>query len=243
MKEALIIAGAVACPTRLTASEFSGPDVGALAHLYRAEVYRSTMWRSRLDNTTNWAVASLGLSISAAFSSKEAPPFPLLVVGLFILVFLFLEARRYRYFNIWRTRARWMEAYFYAPMLRGEPVVPNEDWARNLSYDYDAPMHRLDFSTALYRRLQRNYLWIFAIQIVAYFGKLSLHPGVATSIATIVERASIGPISGPMVLTFGTIFYACLFGFAFIWPKLEAREPPHNDPLRALVDKLDADIV
>ncbi|MGB2073790.1 MAG: DUF2270 domain-containing protein, partial [Henriciella sp.] len=29
-------------------------EAGALAHLYRAEVYRSTTWRQRLDATTNW---------------------------------------------------------------------------------------------------------------------------------------------------------------------------------------------
>ena len=28
-------------------------EVGAIAHLYRAEVYRSTVWRQRLHQTTN----------------------------------------------------------------------------------------------------------------------------------------------------------------------------------------------
>jgi uncharacterized membrane protein len=32
---------------------FGGPDIGALAHLYRGELYRSTVWRTRLDTTTN----------------------------------------------------------------------------------------------------------------------------------------------------------------------------------------------
>ena len=32
---------------------FSPPDIGALAHLYRGELYRSTVWRTRLDTTTN----------------------------------------------------------------------------------------------------------------------------------------------------------------------------------------------
>lgn len=223
--------------------EFSGPDIGALAHLYRAEVYRSTMWRSRLDNTTNWAVATLGLSISATFSSKDASAFPLLMVGLFILVFLLLEARRYRYFNIWRTRARWLEYYFYSPMLRGEPLVQNQDWARNLSSDYDAPAHRISLATALNRRLKRNYMWIFGIQLIAYFGKLSLHPGAATSFDAIVERAAIGPISGDVVLAFGVLYYAGLAGFAIFWPALENGKPlQQSDPLKALVDKLDSDI-
>ena len=35
--------------------EFTVAEIGALAHLYRGEVYRSTVWRTRLDSTTNWA--------------------------------------------------------------------------------------------------------------------------------------------------------------------------------------------
>jgi uncharacterized membrane protein len=31
--------------------EFSAAEIGALAHLYRGEVYRSTAWRTRLDST------------------------------------------------------------------------------------------------------------------------------------------------------------------------------------------------
>jgi hypothetical protein len=30
-------------------------EIGAIAHLYRGEIYRSTVWRTRLDSTTNWA--------------------------------------------------------------------------------------------------------------------------------------------------------------------------------------------
>ena len=52
--------------------EFNAAEIGALAHLYRGEVYRSTVWRTRLDNTTNWAVAGLGLAMSIAFSRTEA---------------------------------------------------------------------------------------------------------------------------------------------------------------------------
>ena len=52
-------------------------EVGAIAHLYRAEVYRSTVWRQRLDQTTNWAVISTGIGLSAAFASERASPFPI----------------------------------------------------------------------------------------------------------------------------------------------------------------------
>ena len=35
--------------------EFSAAEITGLAHLYRGEVYRSTVWRTRLDTTTNWS--------------------------------------------------------------------------------------------------------------------------------------------------------------------------------------------
>ncbi len=33
----------------------------AMVHFYRAEIQRSNTWRMRLDNTTNWAVITIGL--------------------------------------------------------------------------------------------------------------------------------------------------------------------------------------
>ena len=73
---------------------FNSAEMGAIAHLYRGEVYRSTIWRTRLDNTTNWAIVTMGIALSTTFSSPEASPLPLLLVGLLIAVFLGMEARR-----------------------------------------------------------------------------------------------------------------------------------------------------
>ena len=106
----------------LRPQKFDAAAIGALAHLYRGEVYRSTIWRTRLDNTTNWAVLTLGIALSVTFSTQDASPLPLLLAGILCIVFLIFEARRYRYFNVWRARARWMEKNFYAPMLRGESL-------------------------------------------------------------------------------------------------------------------------
>jgi uncharacterized membrane protein len=47
---------------------FGTAEIGALAHLYRGELYRSTVWRTRLDATTNWAVVSTGIALSLTCS-------------------------------------------------------------------------------------------------------------------------------------------------------------------------------
>ena len=49
--------------------EFNAAEIGELAHLYRGEVYRSTVWRTRLDSTTNWAVVTTGTALSAQYGS------------------------------------------------------------------------------------------------------------------------------------------------------------------------------
>ena len=79
-------------------------EMGVLAHLYRGEVYRSTIWRTRLDTTTNWSVVTLGVALSITYSSPQASPLPLVLVGILIIFFLMLEARSYRYFKVSRAR-------------------------------------------------------------------------------------------------------------------------------------------
>ena len=45
-----------------SAEDFTAAEIGALAHLYRGEDYRSTNWRTRLDTSANWAIVLTGVS-------------------------------------------------------------------------------------------------------------------------------------------------------------------------------------
>lgn len=195
---------------------FNAAEIGAIAHLYRGEVYRSTIWRTRLDNTTNWAVAALGLAMSASFSHPEASPLPLILMGVLIVVFMTFEARRYRYFNVWRARARWMETHFYAPMLRGEGHTELDDWEQVLAKDYCHPRHHISLARAMGRRLRRTYIWILAIQAAAYLGKISIHPTSLSSFSELVQRATIGPVPGWLVLLAGLLFNGGWLAFALV---------------------------
>lgn len=191
--------------------ELNAAEITAVAHLYRGEVYRSTLWRQRLDTTTNWAVVTLGIALSIAFSSPAASPLPLVLVGVLILFFLGLEARRYRYFNVWRARCRWLETHFYAPMLHDGDLHLEENWQKTLAEDYWHPRYHVTLAVAIGRRIRRNYFWILLIQTLAYLGKLAVHPDALTSAADLVERAAIGPIPGGWVLTAG-VFYVASWG-------------------------------
>src|SRR3974390_738784 len=140
-------------PQKTQKLEFSAAEIGALAHLYRGEVYRSTVWRTRLDSTTNWAVVTTGIALSATYSVADGSPLPLVLVGLLVTVFLLFEARRYRYFNVWRARARLLETDFYAPIIRGEGAVRGVGWPEWLGNDYRKPHYHISYARAIGRRL------------------------------------------------------------------------------------------
>ena len=188
-------------------------EIGAIAHLYRAEAYRSTIWRQRLDMTTNWAVVTTGIALSLTFSSAEASALPLVLVGLLVAMFLHLEARRYRYFDVFRFRARILEIGFYVPILRGEEAHIPQNRGTPLSDDYIRPRFRISYLRAVGKRLRRNYAFIFIIQMMAYFGKIEIHPTDLETYAQFIERASIGPIDGHLALACGAAFHG---GWMFI---------------------------
>ncbi|TMV08666.1 DUF2270 domain-containing protein [Ruegeria sediminis] len=184
----------------------SAAEIGAVAHLYRGEVYRSTIWRTRLDTTSNWAVVTLGVALSISFASPEASPLPLVLVGVLIILFLMLEARRYRYFNVWRARARWLETHFYAPLLYDGDLHMEENWQKVLAEDYLRPRYHIGFLIAIGRRIRRNYLWILLIQSLAFAGKLAVHPTPVQSWEQAFQRADVGPLPGEVIVAIGLIY-------------------------------------
>ena len=195
--------------------------LGALVHLYRGEVFRSTHWRTRLDNTTNWAVVTTGIALSATFSNVHASPLPMVLVGLLVSVFLLFEARRYRYYNLFRARARLLETDFYAPMLSGKRTDPDRDWRALLADDLSTPRYHISYVRAAGRRLRSNYSWILAIQAIAYYGKLAIHPVPMEGLHDVVVRAAIGPIPGELVLLAGLLFHGGWLAFAIVTYRLD----------------------
>ncbi|RPI22142.1 MAG: DUF2270 domain-containing protein [Acidobacteria bacterium] len=189
---------------------YSPAELTTLAHLYRGEMYRSKVWRTRLDTTTNWAVATTGIALSVSFSDAGISPVPLLLISLLVMIFLNIEARRYRYFDIWRTRVRLLEVCFYGPMLRGEPISTDNRWNEFLAHDYQDIHFHISFWEAAGRRLRRNYIWIFIILAISYLAKLAIHPEPVTSVEQLFSRAAVGPIPGRLILFIGVSFYVSL---------------------------------
>lgn len=197
-------------------AQFDPAEMGFLAHIYRGEVYRSTIWRTRLDQTTNWAVVTTGLALSLTYSGIGASPLPLILVGLLVAVFLMFEARRYRYFNVWRARCRVLEVDVCAPLLRGEGIRMDGKWNALLAGDYEHPKFHISYLRAIGRRLRKNYGYILAVQAVAYYGKLAIHPIAAPNWDVFLLRAAIGPIPGLLVVLAGLVFHGSWIAIAIV---------------------------
>ena len=190
---------------RLQASQFTT----AMVHLFRAEVQRANVWRVRLDTTTNWAVVATGAALSFAFAQSESNHAVIPLNIVLVTLFLMIEARRYRYYELWSYRVRLMETDFFASMLV-PPFHPAPDWAEALSEHLLHPHFSISFLEAIGRRLRNNYLWIYAVLALAWMAKLWLLPTSVTSWGTIFQRASIGALKGDWVLLTSLVFYIIL---------------------------------
>jgi uncharacterized membrane protein len=182
--------------------------ISAMVHFYRGEMYRSQIWRQRLDTTTNWAVVTTAATISFTFGDPTHSHIILLLSNLLITVFLFHEARRFRYFSLYRARVRMLEENFFLPLLTRELKSPTSEWGRRVARDLDQPKFKTSLFQAVGFRLSRNYLWIFVLIYISWLMKLFIHPVQANSLAEIYGRMATGPIPGWAVLLAAAGFFA-----------------------------------
>ena len=217
--------------TPLTRPEY----INAMVHFYRAEMHRSQVWRMRLDTTTNWAVVTLAAMTSFAFSDPGHSHFILLLSNLMITAFLTFEARRYRYFTVYRGRVRMLEENFFIPIIRRSLVSPREDWRERVAKDLDQPKFKITFMQSVGFRLRRNYVWIFGVLLITWIVKLFIHPAPADSMRELIGRIAIGPISPFAILFACGVFYAYLA--AAVWTTVGANAPA--DEIQGVESALD----
>ncbi|MBV9960252.1 MAG: DUF2270 domain-containing protein [Acidobacteria bacterium] len=203
-------AGSVVAPRQLSPSEFNT----AMIHFYRGEVQRSNTWRNRLDTTTNWAVLTAGATLSFVFSSPNNPHFVIPINSLLVAIFLLMEARRYRYYEIWSSRVRVLETGYFAQMLAPDGVEQDKGWAEHLANDLITPHFTISEWEAIGRRLRRNYLWIFVLLALSWTLKVYLHPLPARTFESFLDRATVGVVPGSVVFGCGIIFNLAVFIFA-----------------------------
>jgi len=140
----------------------------AMAHLYRGEAQRSLSWRMRLDTTTNWAIVGTAGIISFAFHNPDYAAQTLLAGMYANLLFLIVEAQRFRSFDVFHSRLRMIEENFYGPLLRRDLQSPQADWGKIVADDLFKPHFHLSLRQAIRARLARVYAPLFVAQIIGW---------------------------------------------------------------------------
>jgi uncharacterized membrane protein len=149
--------------------------VNALSHFYRGELGRIMVWRQRLDITTNWAITSSTAIITIAFSNREVPHIIFFFNLAIVWGMLWIEARRYRFYDAFRARVRMLEAHFLVPMVMENRQMLQGEWKKLVCEDLILPRFKITKLEAIGRRLKRNYVFIFILIMVAWVTKIFLH--------------------------------------------------------------------
>jgi uncharacterized membrane protein len=206
--------------------------LSVMVHFYRAEVSRSTQWRQRLDATTNWAVLTSAGMLSFVFATPKQPHILILLSNLIILAYLIIEARRFRYFEVYRARVRMLEENLLLPIITRRLESPISRWRDEVAQDLDHPRFKCTFVQALGFRIRQHYILIYGIMLGAWWLKLSIHPTVAISFDQVIQRARVGPIPPHLIILGGLLFYLGLVVlFAYGW-KIHGGKP--TDEIRGL---------
>ena len=152
--------------------EEMGPS-SSMAHLYRGEIHRMKLWRERLDRTTNWAVIIMAAVLTWTFSNPSHPHYVLLFGAATLTAFVIIEARRFRGYDIWRSRVRTLQRNVFAYGLDPSEGVEDSDWRASLSRDYRTPTVRISVEEAVAHRLRRVYLLLFTVVLSAWVVRIT----------------------------------------------------------------------
>ena len=117
--------------------------VNAMSHFYRGELGRIMVWRQRLDITTNWAITSSTAIITIAFANREVPHLIFFFNLAIVWVMLWIEARRYRFYDAFRARVRMLEAHFLVPMVMENRDLLQGEWKKLVCEDLILPSFKI----------------------------------------------------------------------------------------------------
>lgn len=197
-----------------------------LGHFYRGQLDRETTWRSRLDRTTDWSVIVIATILTWAFTSPENPHYVLLIGMVLIVVFLAVDTRRYRAYDVWRSRIRILEQDLFAQVFNPEPGVEHDQWRRMMSEDLRRPIVKVGLGEAVRRRLRRIYFPLITILLVGWL----FHITIFQPHEPWYDSATIVGAPGPIVVAAVAVFYAAVVT-AVTWPfRSTPREFYDEDP-------------
>ena len=199
--------------------------VNAMSHFYRGELGRIMVWRQRLDITTNWAITSSTAIITIAFSNREVPHIIFFFNLAIVWVMLWIESRRYRFYDAFRARVRMLEAHFLVPMVMENRQMLQGEWKKLVCEDLILPSFKISKLEAIGRRLKRNYVFIFILIMVAWVTKIFLHAsGPITGGRSLYQALRVGHIPSWLVAGVFIGTFACVIGITIYVGKKSSGE-------------------
>ncbi len=175
--------------------------VNTMIHFYRGELGRIMVWRQRLDTTTTWAITSTTTIFTVAFTVRDVPHIIFFFNLLIVWIMLWIEARRYRFYDAFRARVRMLEAHFILPMVIQNKNMLQGDWQKLVCEDLLLPSFKISRFEAVGRRLKRNYGFIFFVIMVAWLTKIFIHaPNRIESFDSFYRALEVGLLPGWVTL-------------------------------------------
>jgi uncharacterized membrane protein len=188
--------------------------VTLMAHYYRGEIARMTSWRDRVDRTSNWAITVTAAMLSVSLTTPTAHHGVILFAAVIVLLLLAIESRRYRFFDVYRTRVRRLERNYFASIFAPPPAADDE-WTQRMADDLQRPAFSISLTEAMSRRLRRNYFWMFFVLLAAWLLKTAsakLQPNgrdaeFVHSLKEWLGNVAVGPLPGWVVVSLVAAFY------------------------------------
>lgn len=206
------------------AGEDAGFDMG-IVHLYRGEMQRMTVWRQRLDITSNWAILLTVALTTFTLGHVDVPHYTLLLGLALIGVSVLIEGRRYCHLHHSGWRLYLMEVGYFARRLHPTGQPHPSQWRELLARDLRRPRLLVSWFTGARVRLRRNYLLILCFVTAAWFTKLFIHPAGPSSVGDFYARLAVGELLPPWLVAVTAItFIGSATALALTCPQAETIE-------------------
>ena len=182
-----------------------------------------TVWRSRLDTTSNWAILLTTGMTTFTLGSTAIPHYILLLCLALIGICIVIEARRYRHMLHSKWRVHVLEANYFGHQILPDEPVPDPRWRERLAEDLRRPTLRTSLLMAFRLRLRRNYLMLVYFISAVWLTKVFLHPVGAKTVYEFHGRLAVGEmIASWFVAITATLFVVTCTALAALSPSEEA---------------------
>ncbi len=196
--------------------KFSEKYYGFLFHYYRAEVYRETVWRNRLDVTTNWSIVITAAILSFEFSNPGVSHAVIITNYLIVWFFLYIEARRFRYYFSIHDRVKMFEKGVLGPLFIFDNKNNDSDkWIEKIGDKLINTRISMSRIESLSWRLRRVYIFILPLIFLVWVYKVSIFPVNAMEFSDLIINAKVGFVSGIIIWAFmiSSLFSAFIIAF------------------------------